>query len=142
LKKSRDLAITGLVEWNDMAALLMEAVLKALLRYLRKYPHVLVAPLLLEHYPEDGGPSQRLGDRELTGLDDESLLMIVQQLLRPGAINLQRYTANKGGYPYWHCNCIQEMPMGKHCIVHCCGQFILMMTFTRAKRNFSTSERR
>ena len=103
LKKSRDLAITGLVEWNDMAALLMEAVLKALLRYLRKYPHVLVAPLLLEHFPEDGGPPQRLGDRELAGLDDDSLLIIVQQLLRPGAINLQRYTANKGGYPYWHC---------------------------------------
>jgi hypothetical protein len=103
LKKSCDLSIIGLVEWNDMAALLLEAVLKALLRYLRKYPHVLVAPLILEHYPEDGGPSLRLGVQELAALDDDSLLMIVQQLLRPGAINLQRYTANKGGYPYWHC---------------------------------------
>ena len=46
--------------------------------------------LLLEHYPEDGGPSLRLGVRELAALDDASLLMIVQQLLRPGAINLQR----------------------------------------------------
>jgi hypothetical protein len=24
-------------------------------------------------------------------------------MFRPGAINLQRYTANEGGYPYWHC---------------------------------------
>ena len=23
--------------------------------------------------------------------------------LRPGAINLQRYAAGRGGYPYWHC---------------------------------------
>ena len=60
LKKSRDLAITGLVEWNDMAALLMEAVLKALLRYLRKYPHVLVAPLILIFLPaKDGDPKGR-----------------------------------------------------------------------------------
>ena len=103
LKKSRDLAITGLVEWNDMAAFLMEAVLKALMRYLRKYPHVLVAPMILDHYPENGGPPQRLGVQELTALDDDSLLMIVQQLLRPGDINLQRYAANQGGYPYWHC---------------------------------------
>jgi hypothetical protein len=103
LKKSRDLAITGLVEWNDMAAILMEAVLKALMRYLRKYPHVLVAPMILDHYPENGGPPQRLGVQELPALDDDSLLMIVQQLLRPGDINLQRYAANQGGYPYWHC---------------------------------------
>jgi hypothetical protein len=103
LKKSRDLGITGLAEWNDMAASLMEAVLKALMRYLRKYPHVLVAPMILDHYPENGGPSQRLGVQELTALDDDSLLMIVQQLLRPGDINLQRYAANQGGYPHWHC---------------------------------------
>jgi hypothetical protein len=45
--------------------------------------------LLLEHYPEDGGPLQRLGVQELAALDDDSLLMIVQQFLRSGAINLQ-----------------------------------------------------
>jgi hypothetical protein len=45
--------------------------------------------LLLEHYPEDGGPSQRLGVEELAALEDDSLLMIIQQFLRPGAINLQ-----------------------------------------------------
>ena len=117
LKESSDLAITGLVEWNDRVALLMQAVLKALLRYLRKYPHVLVAPLSLEHYPEDGGPSLRLGVRELAGLDDDCLLMIVQQLLRPGAINLQRYTANKGGYPYWHCELYPRDANGK--TLHC-----------------------
>jgi hypothetical protein len=46
--------------------------------------------LLLERYPEDGGPSQRLGVQELAALDDDGLLMIVQQFLRPGSINLQR----------------------------------------------------
>lgn len=103
LKKSRDLMITGLAEWSDTAAKLLEAVLQALLRYLRTYPHVLVAPLLLDHQPEDGSPSQRLGAQDLAALDDASLRMIVGQLLRPGSINLQRYTANEGGYPYWHC---------------------------------------
>ncbi len=28
---------------------------------------------------------------------------IVRTALRPGQINLQRYTADQGGYPYWHC---------------------------------------
>lgn len=36
-------------------------------------------------------------------MDDAGLVALVQQLLRPGSINLQRYTAGEGGYPYWHC---------------------------------------
>lgn len=103
LKKSRDLTITGLAEWTNIQSKLLDAVLQALLRYLRTYPHVLVAPLLLEHQPEDGSPSRRLGAEELASLDDTSLRMIIGQLLRPGSINLQRYTADVGGYPYWHC---------------------------------------
>jgi hypothetical protein len=81
----------------------MGAVLKALMAYLRTYPHTIVAPLMLEHRPADGGPARRLGAEDLAAMDDGSLLGLVQQLLRPGSINLQRYTAGEGGYPYWHC---------------------------------------
>lgn len=103
LKNSRDLEITGLAEWSDMASSLLGAVLQALLAYLRSYPHILVAPMMLEHHPEDGDAPRRLGAEDLRGMDDGSLLVLVEQLLRPGSINLQRYTAGDGGYPYWHC---------------------------------------
>ncbi|WP_397596533.1 2OG-Fe(II) oxygenase [Silanimonas sp.] len=103
MKKSRDLEITGRADWNDVSATLMGAVLKALMAYLRTYPHTIVAPLMLEHRPADGGPARRLGAEDLAAMDDNSLLGLVQQLLRPGSINLQRYTAGEGGYPYWHC---------------------------------------
>ena len=103
MKKSRDLEITGRADWNDVSATLMGAVLKALMAYLRTYPHAIVAPLMLEHRPADGGPARRLGADDLAAMDDGSLLGLVQQLLRPGSINLQRYTAGEGGYPYWHC---------------------------------------
>ena len=103
MKKSRDLEITGRAEWNDVSATLMGAVLKALMAYLRTYPHTIVAPLMLEHRPADGGPARRLGADDLAAMDDGPLLGLVQQLLRPGSINLQRYTAGEGGYPYWHC---------------------------------------
>lgn len=103
MKKSRDFEITGRADWNDVSATLMGAVLKALMAYLRTYPHTIVAPLMLEHRPADGGPARRLGAEDLAAMDDGSLLGLVQQLLRPGSINLQRYTAGEGGYPYWHC---------------------------------------
>lgn len=103
LKKSRDLQITGMSDWNDILARLLEAVLKALVRYLRTYPHVVVAPLMLQHDPQDGSPTRRLSSEDLSLMDDHDLLLIVEQVLRPGSINLQRYTADEGGYPYWHC---------------------------------------
>lgn len=103
LKKSRDLEISGRSEWNDITGALMGAVLKGLLAYLRTYPYTLLAPLMLEHRPAGGGAARRLAADDLAGMDDAALLGLVQHLLRPGNINLQRYTAGEGGYPYWHC---------------------------------------
>jgi len=40
---------------------------------------------------------------DFDALDDDALGGIVRAVLRPGAINLQRYRADHGGYPYWHC---------------------------------------
>jgi hypothetical protein len=103
LKKSRDVEISGRPEWNDVSGPLMGAVIQGLMHYLRRYPYTLVAPLMLEFRPADGGPPRRLGAEDLAAMDDAGLMALVQQLLRPGSINLQRYTAGEGGYPYWHC---------------------------------------
>jgi hypothetical protein len=103
MKRSRDVEISGRAEWNDVSGPLMGAVLKALMAYLRTYPYTIVAPLMLEHRPADGSAARRLAAGDVSAMDDGSLLALVQQLLRPGSINLQRYTAGEGGYPYWHC---------------------------------------
>jgi hypothetical protein len=100
LKRSRDLDISTRPEWNDVSGVLMGAVLKGLLAYLRKYPYTIVAPLMLEFRPADGGPPRRLGAEDMAAMDDGGLLALVQHLLRPGNINLQRYRAGEGGYPY------------------------------------------
>ena len=42
-----------------------------------------------------------------------ALTPIVQTVLRPGAINLQRYTSGRGGYPYWHCGLYPRDPGGE-----------------------------
>ena len=30
-------------------------------------------------------------------------MALIRKTLRPGTINLQKYLADQGGYPYWHC---------------------------------------
>ena len=102
LKDSRDLTISRVEAWRDAEALLNRAVFRGVIAYLRRYPHTLIAPLMLET-PSDDGKRHRLTADRMAAMDDAALAPVVETVLRPGAINLQRYTANRGGYPYWHC---------------------------------------
>lgn len=99
LKDSRDIDIHGKAEWQDVQNLLMTAALRATVTYLRRYPYTVIAPLMLQY----GKPLRRLDARDIETMDEATLSSMVQNVLRPGTINLQRYTADQGGYPYWHC---------------------------------------
>jgi len=112
LKDSLDLTISGRPEWRDAEGALNAAVFKCVLAYLRRYPHTLIAPLLLET-PDAAGTRHRLTAERLAAMDDAALTPIVQTVLRPGAINLQRYTGGRGGYPYWHCELYPRDPGGE-----------------------------
>jgi hypothetical protein len=102
MKDSLDLTISGRPEWTDVENAFNQAVIMGLVAYLRRWPHALVAPLMLETQGADGA-RHRLTAERLAAMRDEELLPVVMQVFRPGAINLQRYTAGRGGYPYWHC---------------------------------------
>jgi hypothetical protein len=103
LKDSRDLSISGLPGWADLEGAINQAVFAALLRYVRRYPHTLIAPLMLEVLDPASGRPARLDAALLDRLDDDTLAPVVQHVFRPGPVNLQRYSADRGGYPYWHC---------------------------------------
>lgn len=102
LKDSLDLTITGRPDWQDVEGALNQTVFRGLMAYLRRYPHTLIAPLMLE-VPAADGRRHRLTPERMAQMEDAELAPVVQTVLRPGSINLQRYTANRGGYPYWHC---------------------------------------
>lgn len=102
LKDSRDIAISGQAEWRDVESLLNTAMLRALVAYLREYPQTLIAPLMLQQ-PGPDGQLRRLSAEDLHGMHEDALVELIRTCLRPGAINLQWYTAGQGGYPYWHC---------------------------------------
>ena len=102
LKDSRDLSLAGKPEWADVEQLLNRAVFAGVLRYLRRYPQALIAPLMLQQ-PAADGTLQRLDAAAVSAMDDAALTPLIAACLRPGAINLQWYRAGQGGYPYWHC---------------------------------------
>jgi len=106
LKNSRDLTISALPDWAEFVSVFNGALLKCMRAYVRKYPYVLLAPFMLAT-TEQGGSSTRMDAATLLRQDDAALNQLVLRLMRPGAINIQRYTADQGGYPYWHC---EHMP--------------------------------
>ena len=102
LKDSRDIHITGRPEWRDAENALNHAVFAGLLKYLRTYRHALIAPLMLQTKAADG-TLRRIASEDFDTMSDDTLAGLVRAVLRPGPINLQRYTGGQGGYPYWHC---------------------------------------
>jgi hypothetical protein len=112
LKDSWDIAVSRHAEWADACALLNDAVIRGFKQYLRRYAHLALAPLKLQMQRPDG--SLALLDADgVAGLGDEHLMGLIAKVFRPGAVNLQRYVANQGGYPYWHCEQYPRLDQGE-----------------------------
>jgi hypothetical protein len=101
LKHSRDIQLDQHPEWRATERELNTAMFRALLAYVREYPYALIAPLLLQRKGADG-TLQRYQHDDIAALDDKALGDLLRAVFRPGTINIQRYEADQGGYPYWH----------------------------------------
>jgi hypothetical protein len=102
LKDSWDIRISGKSQWADAERALNGAMMSGLMRYLRRYPYTLLAPLTLR-MPDATGAPVLLDAADIANLSDQVLQSLIRKTLRPGGINLQKYVADQGGYPYWHC---------------------------------------
>jgi 2-oxoglutarate-Fe(II)-dependent oxygenase superfamily protein len=103
VKDSWDIHLNEHPSWSDALQLLNDAVLTGFKRYMRRYAHVALATSRLQMSPPGGGAPVTLDAAAFEQLDDELLNAVVMNLFRPGTINLQKYLADSGAYPYWHC---------------------------------------
>jgi len=103
VKNSWDITISDHPEWAEVERALNGVMYSGLQRYLRKYPYTLLAPLALKIARPDGNEQLQIDPQVLASLDDARFGALVAKTLRPGKINLQKYIADEGGYPRWHC---------------------------------------
>lgn len=103
LKDSWDICISDYAEWNNVSNLLNSVMMRGLMRYVRKYPHTAIAPLSLQMPDPQTGALVALDAPAIAGMPDERLQQLLVKVFRPGTINIQKYIADQGGYPYWHC---------------------------------------
>ncbi len=142
LKNSRDIRISGREEWRDAEAQLNAAVLRGFGIYLRKYRYALIAPFMLQVPDPHTGALKRLTAEDFDALDDAALRPIMLQVFRPGAINLQRYAAGEGGYPYWHCELFPKDANAEPLHRHVLWTIYLNDGFTEGETEFLYQQRR
>ena len=112
MKDSWDIGISRHPEWADACRQLNDAVIQGLKHYLRRYAHLALAPLKLQLNRPDG-TSAPLDAEGVATLGDDFLTQLITKVFRPGEINLQRYLADQGGYPYWHCEQYPKLDQGE-----------------------------
>jgi hypothetical protein len=110
LKDSYDILISGRPDWRDVEALVRQAAFAGLAEYVRKYPFALIAPLALQYDDPATGQVRRVTAESFASVPAAQVNRMLQVAFRPGAINLQKYVAGQGGYPYWHCEIYPRDP--------------------------------
>jgi hypothetical protein len=103
MKDSWDICIDDHPEWQDAVNLLTTALMAALSHYVRRYPYTMLGPLTLRRIDPASGTEQLIDAAQLEEMPDASLQAMLATMFRPGTINLQKYIADQGGYPSWHC---------------------------------------
>jgi hypothetical protein len=101
VKDSWDIGLNRHAEWHDACKLLNDSMIQGFKHYLRRYAHLALAPLRLKINRPDGSQVP-LDAQTVAALPDELLSGLIAKVFRPGEINIQRYLADVGGYPYWH----------------------------------------
>jgi hypothetical protein len=103
LKDSWDVQITGREDWRRFHDAIQGAAFRGLSDYVRKYRYTLLAPLAIKLQDPATGQLRAINHDGLVQLAPETYTGLLQYAFRPGSINVQKYLANQGGYPYWHC---------------------------------------
>ena len=114
LKDSWDICIDDHAEWGEAVNLLNTVMMTGLMRYVRRYPQTMLGPLTVQRADPASGKPVRLSADELRALPDQALQHLLVSMFRPGTINLQKYEADQGGYPTWHCEAYPQAGDG-HC---------------------------
>ncbi|AXR08139.1 2OG-Fe(II) oxygenase [Salinimonas sediminis] len=109
-KRSVDVSFSESSEFSSFFQPVMEKTGQALLRYIEKYYFSIVGPIgLTVRHPQTGEPVKLTGEN-FAEIGKPNLPNLLNYLFRVGDINAQRYTANEGGYPYWHSEVFPQLP--------------------------------
>ena len=113
MKDSWDIKLDQATGWTDARQQLNDAAMNGLRHYLRRYAHVALAPLQLKMKDPASGDVRLVDAESVSAMSGDLLDGLIAKVFRPGSINIQKYIAGQGGYPYWHCEQYPKLDKGE-----------------------------
>ncbi|NHZ43862.1 2OG-Fe(II) oxygenase [Massilia aquatica] len=101
-KDSYDLTISAHEEWQDVAAIMMQAVREHLCAYLDKYRMMLIGALSPQVIHPGTGEPVTLSPENFDECGTAHIDELMRMMYRAGQINVQKYVRASGGYHHWH----------------------------------------
>ena len=101
-KDSFDLTINGLPEWDDVGAVLTQAMAHHLAQYMIKYRMLLIGALSPQVAHPETGEAVTLSLANFDEFGTPNVVDLMQSIYRVGNVNLQKYLQGTGGYHHWH----------------------------------------
>ncbi|MFI2811930.1 2OG-Fe(II) oxygenase [Microbulbifer sp. JSM ZJ756] len=101
-KNSSDLYISSMESWREECTSVNQVVLRALMAYCRRYPHMLTGALSPTIYDDSLQAPRNLASDDIAQLPDEQLRMLVSGIFHFDGINFQHYRQSTGGFRHWH----------------------------------------
>ena len=104
IKNSFDLQISTKCDWEEDVSTLHDTLLLGLVKYIRKYPYILLAPLAWEiKDPNDPtGVGRIINKDEFLSAPTEIVRELIDRAYLIDNINLQKYNKTEGHYDYYH----------------------------------------
>ena len=101
-KRSTDSLFSQMPEFSAYLNQVLPHVGQGLRGYLQKYLFALIGAISLSVKHPKTGKVVTLTHDNFDEVGVPNLPLLTQHLFRTGAINIQKYEKNSGGYPYWH----------------------------------------
>ncbi|MFN8674567.1 MAG: 2OG-Fe(II) oxygenase [Candidatus Sericytochromatia bacterium] len=100
-KDSIDITLNQHKEWEDYLNQIEAITRKHLVKYMRKYYHLMTGAVSL-YIPNPQGGTIQVTKEVMDIINDDLFEGLMNKIYRFGTLNMQKYDKGKGGYHHWH----------------------------------------
>lgn len=109
-KRSTDISISQTPEFQQEFGQIVQATTRKVIDYFDEYFFAFIGPLGVKiKHPVTGEPVN-ITEENYHELARPKLDQFIPHFFRFGDINMQKYNASSGGYPYWHSEVYPQLP--------------------------------
>jgi len=112
-KRSRDLSISREQDFKSELQSIIQVTTTHLVEYFDHYYFALIAPLGIKIKKQNSDSMINVTSENYKQLARPILRQLVAQFFRLGEINMQHYSSQTGGYPYWHSESYPDPPQNE-----------------------------